>query len=48
MAEARLAAMVATGQLHPQIELEAPYEQIAEVANKLYNRGIAGKAVLHL
>jgi NADPH:quinone reductase len=45
---ARLVAMVATGRLHPQIELEARYEQIAEVANKLYNRGIAGKAVLHL
>jgi len=45
---ARLVAMVASGRLHPQIELEAPYEQIAEVANKLYSRGIAGKAVLHL
>jgi NADPH:quinone reductase-like Zn-dependent oxidoreductase len=45
---ARLVAMVASGQLHPQIELEAPYEQIAEVANKLYSRGVAGKAVLHL
>ncbi len=45
---ARLVAMVAAGRLHPQIELEAPFEQIAEVANKLYSRGIAGKAVLHL
>jgi NADPH:quinone reductase len=45
---ARLVAMVAGGRLHPQIELEAPFEQIAEVAAKLYNRGIAGKAVLHL
>jgi len=45
---ARLVAMVAAGRLHPQIELEAPYEQIAEVANKLYSRGIAGKAVLRL
>ena len=45
---ARLVAMVADGRLHPQIELEAPFEQIAEVANKLYSRGIAGKAVLHL
>lgn len=45
---ARLVAMVASGRLHPQIELEAPYEQIADVANKFYNRGIAGKAVLHL
>jgi len=45
---ARLVEMVAGGRLHPQIELEAPFDQIAEVANKLYNRGIAGKAVLHL
>ena len=45
---ARLVAMVAAGRLHPQVELEAPYEQIAEVANKLYSREIAGKAVLHL
>jgi NADPH:quinone reductase len=45
---ARLVAMVADGRLHPQIELEAPYEQISEVANKLYSRGIAGKAVLRL
>jgi len=45
---ARLVAMVAAGRLRPQIELEAPFEQIAEVANKLYSRGIAGKAVLCL
>ena len=45
---ARLVAMVAGGRLHPQIELEASFDQIAEVAGKLYNRGIAGKAVLHL
>jgi NADPH:quinone reductase-like Zn-dependent oxidoreductase len=45
---ARLVEMVAGGRLHPQIELEAPFDQIAEVANRLYNRGIAGKAVLHL
>ena len=45
---ARLVAMVDAGRLHPQIELEAPFDQIAEVANKLYSRGIAGKAVLSL
>jgi NADPH2:quinone reductase len=44
----RLVAIVAAGRLHPQIELEAPYDQIADVANRLYSRGIAGKAVLHL
>jgi NADPH:quinone reductase len=45
---ARLVAMVAAGRLHPEIELEAPFERIADVANKLYSRGIAGKAVLYL
>ncbi|HXZ88571.1 MAG TPA: zinc-binding dehydrogenase [Candidatus Binataceae bacterium] len=45
---AQLAQMVADNKLHPQIELEAPFAQIAEVAQKLYNRGIAGKAVLNL
>jgi NADPH:quinone reductase-like Zn-dependent oxidoreductase len=45
---ARLVAMVAAGRLHPQIGSEVPFAQIAEVANKLYSRGIAGKAVLHL
>ena len=42
---ARLVTMVASRRLHPQIE--AAYEQIAEVASKLYSRGIEGKAVLH-
>ena len=45
---ARLVEMVSGERLHPQIELEAPFAQIAEVANKLYDRGIAGKAVLRL
>ncbi|HXD90358.1 MAG TPA: zinc-binding dehydrogenase [Candidatus Binataceae bacterium] len=45
---ARLVTMVAAGRLHPQIEQEAPFDRIAEVANKLYQRGTAGKAVLHL
>jgi hypothetical protein len=40
--------MVAAERLNPHIELEAPFDQIAEVANKLYSRGIAGKAVLRL
>jgi hypothetical protein len=44
----RLVEMVAGGRLHLQIELEASLVQIAEVANKLYNRGVAGKAVLLL
>jgi NADPH:quinone reductase-like Zn-dependent oxidoreductase len=45
---AQLARLVAQGKLHPQIELEAPFADIAAVAQKLYERGIAGKAVLHL
>jgi NADPH:quinone reductase len=45
---AQLVQMVADNKLHPQIELEAPFAQISEVAQKLYNRGIAGKAVLNL
>jgi NADPH:quinone reductase len=44
----RLVRMVAEGTLHPQIEQEAPFNDIAQVAQKLYSRGIAGKAVLHL
>lgn len=45
---AQLVQMVADNKLHPQIELEAPFTQIAEVAQKLHSRGIAGKAVLNL
>jgi NADPH:quinone reductase-like Zn-dependent oxidoreductase len=45
---AQLVRMVAAGRLHPQIELEAPFGRIAEVAHQLLDRGIAGKAVLTL
>lgn len=45
---ARLVKMVAENRLHPQIELEAPFDRIAEVAKKFYDRGVAGKAVLLL
>jgi len=45
----RLATMVAEGRLKAPIDLEAPFEQIAMVAQKLYrDRAIAGKAVLTL
>lgn len=44
----RLAQMVAQERLHPQIGLEASWTQIAEVAQSLLNRRIAGKAVLHI
>ncbi|MBB6733698.1 zinc-binding dehydrogenase [Cohnella zeiphila] len=42
----RLAAMVAEGRLHPPIDRESSWTEIAEVAQSLLNRGIAGKAVL--
>lgn len=45
----RLSRMVAEGHLRAPIDLEAPWEQIAQVAAKLYrDRAIAGKAVLTL
>ncbi|MBD3917343.1 zinc-binding dehydrogenase [Paenibacillus sp. PR3] len=42
----RLARMVADGLLHPPIDLEAPWTEIAEVTQSLLKRSIAGKAVL--
>ena len=43
---ARLARLVAAGALRPPIEVEAPWTDIASVAQSLYDRGIPGKAVL--
>jgi len=40
--------MVANGRLHPQIGVEASWTAIAEVAQRLLSRQIAGKAVLHV
>jgi NADPH2:quinone reductase len=45
---ARLARMVADGTLHPDITVQAPWTQIGEIAQKLLNRQISGKAVLHI
>ena len=45
---ARLVDFVARGQLHPHIEVETPWTEIGEVAQTLFDRGIAGKAVLLL
>jgi NADPH2:quinone reductase len=42
----RLAALVADGRLHPHIDTETPWEQIAVVAQRLMDRQYAGKAVL--
>jgi NADPH:quinone reductase-like Zn-dependent oxidoreductase len=45
---ARLAELVAAGQLKPTISVEAPWTQIADVAQQLLNRSFPGKAVLHV
>lgn len=45
---ARLAAMVETGALTPRICLEAPWTEIAEMAQQLISRRFPGKAVLHV
>jgi NADPH:quinone reductase-like Zn-dependent oxidoreductase len=44
----RLVRLVAEGAVRPPIELEAPWTDIAKVATNFYNRGVPGKAVLHL
>jgi NADPH2:quinone reductase len=44
----RLLRLVADGTLQPRIELEAPWEEIGDVAERLVDRDYAGKAVLHL
>ncbi|QBD77765.1 hypothetical protein EPA93_17900 [Ktedonosporobacter rubrisoli] len=44
----RLAQLVASDQLHPHIGLEADWTKVAEVAQSLLDRRIAGKAILHI
>lgn len=44
----RLAQMVAEERLHPQIGLEASWTKVAEVAQSLLDRRIAGKAILYV
>lgn len=44
----RLSRFVAGGRLRPQIEVEAPWTQIGDVAQRLMNRSFTGKAVLHI
>ena len=44
----RLAGLVASGQLRPRISIEAPWTQIADVAQQLLDRRFPGKAVLHV
>ena len=44
----RLTGLIATGKLTPNISVEAPWTQIADVATRLLNRSFSGKAVLHV
>ncbi|MFN6570272.1 zinc-binding dehydrogenase [Dendronalium sp. ChiSLP03b] len=44
----RLLNLVETGQLHPVIDLEASWTEIADVAQQLLDRKFTGKAVLHI
>lgn len=45
---ARLAAMIAAGDLRVRVDVEAPWTEIAPVAQQLLDRSYAGKAVLHI
>ena len=45
---ARLAGLVAASQLRPNISVEAPWTDIASVAQQLIDRRYPGKAVLHV
>lgn len=44
----RLLKLVAKGQLKPEISVEAPWTQIADLAQQLLDRRYPGKAVLHV
>jgi NADPH:quinone reductase-like Zn-dependent oxidoreductase len=44
----RLLSLVEAGQLHPHIDLEASWTQIADVAQQLLDRRFPGKAVLQV
>jgi len=43
---ARLSRLVAEGRLVPHVSVEAPWEEVGEVAQRLLDRGYTGKAVL--
>ena len=45
---ARLSRFIVDGRLRPQIDVEAPWTQIGDVAQRLLNRSFTGKAVLHV
>jgi NADPH:quinone reductase len=44
----RLFRLLADGQLHTPIAVEAPWSEIGRVAQQLLDRQFAGKAVLHI
>lgn len=44
----RLLSLVEAGELHPHIDLEASWTEIADVAQQLLDRRFPGKAVLHV
>jgi NADPH:quinone reductase-like Zn-dependent oxidoreductase len=44
----RLAELIVEDRLHPRIDVEAPWTEIADVAERLMDRRFPGKAVLHL
>ncbi|ARV59326.1 alcohol dehydrogenase [Nostocales cyanobacterium HT-58-2] len=44
----RLVELVAEGKLRPYIEVEAPWTQVADLAQNLLDRHYTGKAVLHI
>jgi len=44
----RLLKLLAAGRLKPYIEVEAPWTEVGQVATRLFNRKINGKAVLHI
>lgn len=44
----RLLKLVASGQLTPQISIEAPWTEVADLAQRLLDRRYPGKAVLHV
>ncbi len=45
---ARLARLIADGKLRPEIEVEAPWTEVADIAARLMSRRFTGKAVLYL
>ncbi len=45
---ARLAGMIADGRLQVHIDVEAPWTEIGQTAEKLANRQVTGKAVVHI